>query len=134
MISGMRVLTFTSASLQPFLPRFTAHSGQGSSSLNDFEFANHFLAFVVSPSTCLPAGVSLSLLSRIMSPRLSRGTFNCGLLSTEAGTFARVVGDGLITLTGYLGTSYVLNLTMLPVLLSVLIALGLFRGYYSAMY
>ena len=80
------------------------------------------------------SGVSLSLLSRIMSPRLSRGTFNCGLLSTEAGTFARVVGDGLITVTGYLGTAYVLNLTMLPVLLSVLIALGLFRAHYTAMY
>ncbi|KAF3964456.1 hypothetical protein CMV_011259 [Castanea mollissima] len=38
-------------------------------------------------------GVNLSLLSRCMSSRLSRGTYNGGLLSTEAGTLARVVAD-----------------------------------------
>ncbi|KAJ6388735.1 hypothetical protein OIU77_027154 [Salix suchowensis] len=48
-------------------------------------------------------GVNLSLLSRVMSSRLSRGTYNGGLLSTEAGTLARVVADGTITLAGYLG-------------------------------
>ncbi|KAL6177192.1 hypothetical protein ACLB2K_048718 [Fragaria x ananassa] len=48
-------------------------------------------------------GVNLSLLSRVMSSRLSRGTYNGGLLSTEAGTLARVVADGTITLSGYLG-------------------------------
>ncbi|KAJ6962551.1 hypothetical protein NC652_001267 [Populus alba x Populus x berolinensis] len=50
-------------------------------------------------------GVNLSLLSRVMSSRLSRGTYNGGLLSTEAGTLARVVADGTITLAGYLGES-----------------------------
>ncbi|KAI7755191.1 hypothetical protein M8C21_005704 [Ambrosia artemisiifolia] len=45
-------------------------------------------------------GVSLSLLSRVMSSRLSRGTFNGGLLSTEAGTIARVIADATITLGG----------------------------------
>ncbi|KAB2632633.1 SPX domain-containing membrane protein [Pyrus ussuriensis x Pyrus communis] len=48
-------------------------------------------------------GVNLSLLSRVMSSRLSRGTYNGGLLSTEAGTLARVVADATITLAGYLG-------------------------------
>ncbi|KAA8522335.1 hypothetical protein F0562_013304 [Nyssa sinensis] len=48
-------------------------------------------------------GVNLSLLSRVMSSRLSRGTYNGGLLSTEAGTIARVIADGTITLAGYLG-------------------------------
>jgi septal ring factor EnvC (AmiA/AmiB activator) len=38
-----------------------------------------------------------------MSSRLSRGTYNGGLLSTEAGTLARVVADGTITLAGFLG-------------------------------
>uniref|UniRef100_A0A804PUQ7 SPX domain-containing protein n=1 Tax=Zea mays TaxID=4577 RepID=A0A804PUQ7_MAIZE len=38
-------------------------------------------------------GVNLSLLSSVMSSRLSRGTYNGGLLSTEAGTLARVVAD-----------------------------------------
>ncbi|KAM1034593.1 hypothetical protein PS1_038281 [Malus domestica] len=59
-------------------------------------------------------GVNLSLLSRVMSSRLSRGTYNGGLLSTEAGTLARVVADATITLAGYLGESRLLNITLLP--------------------
>ncbi|KAK6158124.1 hypothetical protein DH2020_005438 [Rehmannia glutinosa] len=51
------------------------------------------------------SGVNLSLLSRVMSSRLSRGTYNGGLLSTEAGTLARVVADATITLAGFLGES-----------------------------
>ncbi|GMH09441.1 hypothetical protein Nepgr_011282 [Nepenthes gracilis] len=62
-------------------------------------------------------GVNLSLLSRVMPSRLSRGTYNGGLLSTEAGTLARVVADAAITLVGYLGESKLLNLTLLPSLL-----------------
>ncbi|KAI3444632.1 hypothetical protein Pfo_001297 [Paulownia fortunei] len=62
-------------------------------------------------------GVNLSLLSRVMSSRLSRGTYNGGLLSTEAGTLARVVADGMITLAGYWGMSKLLNVTLLPSLL-----------------
>ena len=49
-----------------------------------------------------------------MSSRLSRGTYNGGLLSTEAGTIARVIADGTITLAGYLGQSRLLNITLLP--------------------
>ncbi|XP_043715165.1 SPX domain-containing membrane protein At4g22990-like [Telopea speciosissima] len=59
-------------------------------------------------------GVNLSLLSRVMSSRLARGTYNGGLLSTEAGTLARVIADGTITLAGYLGQSRLLNVTLLP--------------------
>ncbi|OAY74758.1 SPX domain-containing membrane protein [Ananas comosus] len=59
-------------------------------------------------------GVNLSLLSNVMSSRLARGTYNGGLLSTEAGTFARVVADGTITLAGYLGEDKLLNVTLLP--------------------
>ncbi|OVA11870.1 SPX [Macleaya cordata] len=59
-------------------------------------------------------GVNLSLLSRVMSSRLARGTYNGGLLSTEAGTLARVIADGTITLAGYLGESRLLNVTLLP--------------------
>ncbi|CAA3008428.1 SPX domain-containing membrane At4g22990-like isoform X1 [Olea europaea subsp. europaea] len=62
-------------------------------------------------------GVNLSLLSRVMSSRLSRGTYNGGLLSTEAGTIARVIADGTITLGGFLGQSKLLNVTLLPSLL-----------------
>lgn len=59
-------------------------------------------------------GVNLSLLSRVMSSRLSRGTYNGGLLSTEAGTIARVIADATITLAGFLGESRLLNVTLLP--------------------
>lgn len=59
-------------------------------------------------------GVNLSLLSRVMSSRLSKGTYNGGLLSTEAGTLARVVADGTITVAGYWGMSKLLNVTLLP--------------------
>lgn len=60
------------------------------------------------------AGVNLSLLSSVMSSRLSRGTYNGGLLSTEAGTLARVVADCTITAAGYLGIGKLLNVTLLP--------------------
>ncbi|XP_061361336.1 SPX domain-containing membrane protein At4g22990-like isoform X3 [Gastrolobium bilobum] len=59
-------------------------------------------------------GINLSLLSRVMSSRLSRGTYNGGLLSTEAGTIARVIADATITLAGYMGVSRLLNITLLP--------------------
>jgi len=59
-------------------------------------------------------GVNLSLLSSVMSSRLSRGTYNGGLLSTEAGTLARVVADCTITAAGYLGVGKLLNITLLP--------------------
>ncbi|KAF2297652.1 hypothetical protein GH714_001947 [Hevea brasiliensis] len=59
-------------------------------------------------------GVNLSLLSRVMSSRLSRGTYNGGLLSTEAGTIARVIADATITLAGYLGQNRLLNATLIP--------------------
>ncbi|QCE12253.1 SPX domain-containing membrane protein At4g22990-like [Vigna unguiculata] len=62
-------------------------------------------------------GVNLSLLSKMMSSRLSRGTFNGGLLSTEAGTLARVIADGTITISGYFSESNLLNTTLLPALL-----------------
>ncbi|KAK4802168.1 hypothetical protein SAY86_000371 [Trapa natans] len=66
-------------------------------------------------------GVNLSLLSRVMSSRLSRGTYNGGLLSTEAGTIARVIADATITLAGYLGDKLLLNVTLLP---SLVICMG----------
>ncbi|XP_019702499.2 SPX domain-containing membrane protein OsI_21475 isoform X2 [Elaeis guineensis] len=66
-------------------------------------------------------GVNLSLLSQVMSSRLARGTYNGGLLSTEAGTLARVIADGTITLAGYLGEDKLLNITLLP---SLFICIG----------
>ncbi|KAK9274379.1 hypothetical protein L1049_019193 [Liquidambar formosana] len=73
-----------------------------------------FSALITFVSAEVLEGVNLSLLSRVMSSRLSRGTYNGGLLSTEAGTLARVIADGTITLSGYLGESRLLNVTLLP--------------------
>ncbi|CAL5185145.1 unnamed protein product [Lathyrus oleraceus] len=79
-------------------------------------------------------GVNLSLLSRVMSSRLSRGTYNGGLLSTEAGTIARVIADATITLAGFLGQSRLLNVTSLPSLfisvLSIIATCNTFNSLY----
>ncbi|KAH7438174.1 hypothetical protein KP509_04G003900 [Ceratopteris richardii] len=67
-----------------------------------------------------------------MSERLARGTYNNGLLSTEAGTLARVVADGTITLAGYLGTGLLLNVTLTPTLLiGILSLIATFYSYNS---
>ena len=58
----------------------------------------------------------MSLLAKMMSPRLSNGIFNCGFLSTEAGTIARAAADVLITVVGKGGMDNFLNFTMLPTL------------------
>eukprot|EP00850_Spirogloea_muscicola_P014916 SM000110S18923 [mRNA] locus=s110:283319:287945:+ [translate_table: standard] len=83
---------------------------------------------------CLGHCVSMSLLSKVMSPKLARGTFNCGFLSTEAGTIARVIADGLISVCGYAGLSQLLNLTMLPTLAVAIIALIWTKRAYLSLY
>ncbi|XP_021901762.1 SPX domain-containing membrane protein At4g22990-like isoform X2 [Carica papaya] len=79
-------------------------------------------------------GVNLSLLSRVMSSRLSRGTYNGGLLSTEAGTIARVIADATITLAGYLGESQLLNVTLLPSLLICIASIVATTFTYNSLY
>ncbi|XP_021748838.1 SPX domain-containing membrane protein At4g22990-like isoform X2 [Chenopodium quinoa] len=79
-------------------------------------------------------GVNLSLLSRVMSSRLARGTYNGGLLSTEAGTLARVVADGTITLAGLWGESKLLNLTLFPSLLICISSIIATCFTYNSMY
>ncbi|KAJ6426671.1 hypothetical protein OIU84_022294 [Salix udensis] len=79
-------------------------------------------------------GVNLALLSRVMSSRLARGTFNGGLLSTEAGTLARVVADGTITMVGYLGESKLLNITLLPSLVICIASIVATCFTYNSLY
>ncbi len=78
------------------------------------------------------AGVNMSLLSKVMSPRLSMGVFNCGLLSTEAGTLARALADGLISVVGRGGQANLLNFTMIPTL-SIVVYTTIYTwvGYYT---
>ncbi|PKA60090.1 SPX domain-containing membrane protein [Apostasia shenzhenica] len=79
-------------------------------------------------------GVNLSLLSEVMSSRLARGTFNGGLLSTEAGTLARVIADGTITLAGYLGEGLLLNVTLFPSLLICIASIAATFLTYNTLY
>ncbi|KAK0587833.1 hypothetical protein LWI29_029586 [Acer saccharum] len=79
-------------------------------------------------------GVNLSLLSRVMSSRLSRGTYNGGLLSTEAGTIARVIADATITLAGYLGDSKLLNVTLVPSLIICITSIIATSVTYNSLY
>lgn len=89
-------------------------------------------AVVIFVSTNVLEGVNMSLLSKAMSPRLSRGVFNCGLLSTEAGTLARALADGMITVVGRLGMENIVNYTMLPTFLIVAFTTTYtWVGYYS---
>lgn len=83
-------------------------------------------------STNVLEAVDMSLLAKVMSPRLSHGMFNCGFISTEAGTIARAIADGLITLIGKGGMEHLLNYSMLPALVVVVVT-GVFTwlGYYS---
>ena len=80
------------------------------------------------------AGVNLSLLSRVMATRLARGTFNGGLLSTEAGTLARVIADGTITLAGYLREDQLLNVTLLPSLVICIVSIAATFFTYNTLY
>jgi hypothetical protein len=45
-------------------------------------------------------GTVMCLLARVVSPALASSTFNSSLLSTEAGTLGRAVGDLLIAAVG----------------------------------
>ncbi|CAK9219541.1 unnamed protein product [Sphagnum troendelagicum] len=89
-------------------------------------------AILIFVSTNVLEGVNMSLLSKVMSPRLSRGVFNCGLLSTEAGTLARALADGLISVVGRGGQANLLNFTMIPTL-SIVVYTTIYTwvGYYT---
>jgi hypothetical protein len=69
-----------------------------------------------------------------MSSRLARGTYNGGLLSTEAGTLARVVADATITAAGYLGPDLLLNITLLPPLVICIASLVATFCTYNTLY
>ena len=43
--------------------------------------------------TVILEGSGMSLMSKIMHPSLARGTWNAGLMSTEAGTLGRLTGN-----------------------------------------
>ena len=89
-------------------------------------------------------GVIMSLLSKVVSPELARGTFNSGLLATEAGTLGRVFGDCMLTYLSerqsqsgagtngeaLLGRGAV-NALFLPVAIGILVSILLVYRFYE---
>jgi hypothetical protein len=67
-------------------------------------------------------GVDTSLMSKVIPPVLSRGTFNSGLLAVQIGMVAKALGDGLITVIG-LSADDLINGLYIPILV---ITVGLF--------
>ncbi|TYZ59409.1 hypothetical protein PybrP1_001030 [[Pythium] brassicae (nom. inval.)] len=74
-------------------------------------------------STNVLEGVNMALLSKTIPKAFAKGTFNSGLLATEAGTFGRALGDVAITVVGLPGIQYVLNWTFLPLLATSVVTL-----------
>ena len=72
----------------------------------------------------------MSLLSKTIPKSFARGTFNSGLLATEAGTLGRTLGDGLVSLAGMHGVGHVLNDTYVPMaFVSLLVIFYTIRVY-----
>ncbi|RHY22452.1 hypothetical protein DYB32_009497 [Aphanomyces invadans] len=69
-------------------------------------------------------GVNMSLLSKTIPKSFARGTFNSGLLATEAGTLGRALGDGAVSLAGMHGIQYVLNDTFIPMAVIALVTIA----------
>jgi hypothetical protein len=83
---------------------------------------------------CLNAleGVIMSLLAKVISPELARGTFNSGLLATEAGTFGRVLGDFCITLFGVShNAGDIVNRLFLPLVVMIVASSLLVWAFYD---
>jgi MFS family permease len=74
-------------------------------------------------STNVLEGVNMALLSKTIPKSFAKGTFNSGLLATEAGTLGRALGDIFITVVGLPGIQYVLNWTFVPLLMICLLTI-----------
>jgi MFS family permease len=66
---------------------------------------------------------SMSILSKTIPQNWAKGTFNSGLLATEAGTLGRVVGDVIISAAGLAGIERILDLTFVPMTAIVFVTL-----------
>mmetsp|Transcript_53168 Transcript_53168/g.79382 ORF Transcript_53168/g.79382 Transcript_53168/m.79382 type:complete len:436 (+) Transcript_53168:384-1691(+) len=81
-------------------------------------------------STNMLEGVNMSLLSKTIPKSWARGTFNSGLLATEAGTLGRAMGDVVISATALAGFDKMLNLTFAPLaFVSIVITIVTWKVY-----
>lgn len=100
-----------------------------------------YIIGAISLFACLNAleGIIMSLLSKLVSPELAKGTFNSGLLATEAGTFGRVIGDLAITVTAvsidtsnHIESSVTLiNYLFIPIALGTVVSIFIINYYYD---
>lgn len=90
--------------------------GIGTGSIIMMKFGNEYplsqyifgsLVLFLSSNAC--EGPNMSLLSKTIPSSWSKGVVNVGLLSTEAGTFGRVIGDLYLTYCGSQGMDFLLN-------------------------
>ena len=79
-------------------------------------------------------GVIMSLLSKLVSPELARGTWNSGLLATEAGTFGRVLGDIAITACSVTTPKFdLINVLFSPIALGMVLVIIFCARYFDQM-
>ena len=77
--------------------------------------------------TIVLEGVDTSIMAKSTPGALNENFFNCGLLATLFGTFGRVAGDGMITMSAILDIHVFVdfvNATFLPLI--ILTAAGLY--------
>ena len=72
--------------------------------------------FVIFVSVAVMEGVDTSLMSKVIPPALSRGTFNSGLLAVFIGMVGKALGDCLITVIGLSATDLI-NGLYIPILI-----------------
>ena len=97
------------------------------------EFQYIFFAICVFFGTNALESPNMSLLSKTIPHAWAKGTFNSGLLATEAGTFARVVGDGLVSFVSFWNHDNKINGLFIPMIVLVVITLILVRIFYSSL-
>lgn len=97
---------------------------------NEFQFvAGTSVIFV---AVAVMEGVDTSLMSKVIPPVLSRGTFNSGLLAVQIGMVAKALGDGLITVIG-LSADDLINGLYIPILIITVGLLLICMRYFKHM-
>ncbi len=82
-------------------------------------------------ANCLE-GVNMSMLSKVIPTSLAKGTFNSGFLATEAGTFARSVGDVIMsTVIAVFGVENLLDGLFTPMAILCAISLAVVYFFYG---
>jgi len=77
--------------------------------------------------------VTMSTLSKVVSPQLAAGTFNSGLLATELGTLGRALGDAYIAVAGMVDLDGMLNLLFVPALVLLIGSLLAIDRYFKVL-